>query len=229
MTVAKKDNYLYGIFLREEKNRFLAKVKIKENEISCYVPSSCKLSSLIDMTGRAVILKPVNKPNARTHYSVYALKYRNTFIPINLTYTNKIIEDQIQRRFFSFLGVRDTIQRECKLGNYKTDLFIHNTNTLIEIKSILTFSREATFPAMYSERAIKQLKEISKLLDKGYHACYVLVALSPSIREITINRVLKDYYNIFIECIQKGMTYCAFSVRLHNYTPEIHSKIKVNV
>ena len=59
---------------------------------------------------------------------------------------------------------------------------------------------------MYSERAVKQLKEISRLLDEGYRACYILVSLNPSVKEIVINAEVKDYYNTFMECIEKGMS-----------------------
>lgn len=82
---------------------------------------------------------------------------------------------------------------------------------------------------MYSERAVKQLKEISRLLDEGYRACYILVSLNPSVKEIVINAEVKDYYNTFMECIEKGMTYCAFSVRLRELAPELYAKIKVIV
>ena len=79
---------------------------------------------------------------------------------------------------------------------------------------------------MYSERAIKQLKEISRLLDEGYLACYVLVSLNPC---VTINSEVEDYYKIFRECVEKGMTYCAFSVRLREQVPELYAKIKVTI
>lgn len=108
-------------------------------------------------------------------------------------------------------------------------LFIHDTNTLIEIKSTLSFSQESTFPTVYSERAVKQLTEISRLLDEGYRACYILVSLNPSVKEITINSEIEDYYKEFMKCIEKGMTYCAFSIRLHEQTPELYAKIKITI
>ena len=181
------------------------------------------------MTGRTVLLKPTETPNAKMSYAVYAVKYRKSFILLNLAQANKVIEAQIRRRYFSFLGTRKNVLREYKIGNYKTDLFIQDTNTLIEIKSTLAFSRETTFPTVYSERAVKQLKEISRLLDDGYRACYVLVSLNPSVKEIVINAEVKDYYNAFIECVEKGMTYCAFSIRLHDQKPELRASIKVTI
>lgn len=98
---------------------------------------------------------------------------------------------------------------------------IFQDNQLIYIKS--------TFPTVYSERAVKQLTEISRLLDEGYRACYILVSLNPSVKEITINSEIEDYYKEFMKCIEKGMTYCAFSIRLHEQTPELYAKIKITI
>ena len=221
--------YVYGTFQAEIKNRFLCSVNIGGKDAVCYIPSSCRLSNFIDMTGRTVLLRPIETPNTRTAYAVYAVKYRKGFILLNLAQTNRVIEAQIRRRYFSFLGVRKKISHEYKIGNYKADLFIHDTNTLIEIKSTLSFSKKSTFPTVYSERAVKQLTEISRLLDEGYRACYILVSLNPSVKEITINSEIEDYYKEFMKCIEKGMTYCAFSIRLHEQTPELYAKIKITI
>lgn len=225
----KSMEYVYGTFKTEIKNRFLCSVNINGVDVTCYIPSSCRLSNFIDMTGRTVLLKPVKTANARTAYAVYAVKYRKNFILLNLAQANRVIESQLHRRYFSFLGMRKNVQREYKIGDYKTDLFIHDTKTLIEIKSTLAFSKESVFPTVYSERAVKQLKRISHLLDKGYRACYVLVSLNPSVKEIMINAEVEDYYKAFSECVKKGMNYCAFSVRLNGQNPELHAKLNVTV
>lgn len=222
-------DYVLGIFQTELKNRFLCDVEVDGKTITCYIPSSCRLSNFLDMAGRTVLLKPIKTPKARTPYSVYAVKYKRNYILLNLAEANKIIEAQIGRRFFSFLGRRKQLSHEYKIENYKTDLFIHDTNTLIEIKSTLSFSREAIFPSVYSERAIAQLKQISLLLDKGYKACYILVSLNPSVKEIAVNKQLDDFYDAFMECVDKGMSYCGFSICLKEQSPELYSKIKIKI
>lgn len=222
-------DYMLGTFRTEIKNRFLCSVNVGGKDVTCYISSSCRLSNFIDMTGRTVLLKPIETPNSRTPYAVYAVKYRKSFILLNLAQANRIIETQIQRRKFSFLGARKKVSHEYKIGRYKADLFIHDTNTLIEIKSTLAFSKESVFPTVYSERAVKQLKEISRLLDEGYHACYVLVSLNPCVKEIAINSKVEDYYKAFVECIEKGMDCCAFSIRLREQGPELYAKIKVAI
>ena len=229
MTDLKPIDYVYGTFQNEIKNRFLCSVNIDGKDVICYIPSSCRLSNFIDMTGRTVLLRPIEASNARTPYAVYAVKYRKSFILLNLAQTNRVIEAQVQRRYFSFLGARKKISHEYKIKNYKADLFIHDTNTLIEIKSTLSFSKESIFPTIYSERAVKQLTEISRLLDEGYRACYILVSLNPNVKEIAINSEIENYYEEFMKCVKKGMSYCAFSIRLHEQLPELCAKIKVTI
>ncbi|MCR0327051.1 DNA/RNA nuclease SfsA [[Clostridium] innocuum] len=219
--------FVHGVFQSEIKNRFLCTVKINDVDVTCYIPSSCRLSNFIDMNGRSVLLKPVTTANARTPYAVYAVKYRRGYILLNLVESNRVIESQIHRRLFHFLGKRKTISHEYNIGKYKADIFIHDSRTVIEIKSTLAFGDSACFPTVYSERAVKQLKEISKLLDEGYLACYMLVSLNPQVKKVVINREVDDFYQAFVECVNKGMLYSAFSIQIKNQKPEIRSKIEI--
>ena len=222
-------DFVYGIFQSEIKNRFLCTVKINDEDVTCYIPSSCRLSNFIDMNGRSVLLKPVTTPNARTSYAVYAVKYKRGYILLNLAESNRVIESEIHRRYFHFLGKRKSIAREYKIGKYKADLFIRDSKTIVEIKSTLAFGKNACFPTVYSERAIKQLREISKLLDDGYCACYLLISLNPEVKRITINSEVDDFYRVFVECVSKGMHCDAFSIRINNQKPEIYSKIQIEI
>ena len=99
----------------------------------------------------------------------------------------------------------------------------------MEIKSTLAFGKSACFPTVYSERAVKQLREISKLLDEGYRACYLLISLNPQVKKVSINSEIDDFYQVFAECVSKGMQYGAFSLRINNQKPEIYSKIQIDV
>lgn len=223
------DTIINGVFQTEIKNRFLCTVRVNNEDVTCYIPSSCRLGNFIKMEGRSVLLKPVTTPNARTAFSVYAIKYGRRYILVNLAQTNRVIEEQLHRRYFSFLGKRKKVSREYKVGDYKSDLYIHDTRTIVEIKSTLAFEQEAVFPTVYSERAVKQLRKISALLDEGYNACYILVSLNPSVQQIRINEAIDDFHQAFLECVQKGMAYRAFSIRLHNYQPELYSKITIKL
>ena len=116
-----------------------------------------------------------------------------------------------------------------KIGDYKCDLFINDTKTIVEIKSLLAFEKQAVFPTVYSERAVKQLEQLSALLDQGYSVCFMMISLSTTVKEISINRKIEDFYRLFAECVNKGMKFRGFSLRLNNDGIEVSSVVKMNV
>lgn len=226
MTDAPTTAFKMGIFDTEIKNRFLCSVCIEGESITCYVPSSCRLSNFIDLRGRTVLLKPNGHSQAHTAYTLYAVKFGRKFIPVTLIQANSVVAAALNKRCFSFLGKRQEVIREHKVGNYKSDLYIADTKTLIEVKSILSLEKEASFPSIYSERAINQLKEIRNLLDAGYRACYILVSLNFGVEKVSINHSITDYYNLFQECVSKGMMCYATSIKLDaEMRPRLYKRI----
>lgn len=220
---------IYGTFKEETKNRFLCQVTIDNEDVECYIPSSCRLGNFIDMKGRTVLLKRNQAKDARTEYAVYAVKIKNEFILLNLSQANRIIEVALSKRRFSFLGLRKQIVREKRIGDYKSDLYIEDTKTLIEIKSILSFQKTALFPTVYSERGIKQLVQLSSLLDEGFKVCYFFASFSHHVREIQINNGIEEYARLFNVCLEKGMTVYGITLKMKDGCPLIHSTIPVLV
>ena len=227
-TLTTSDDYVQGVFKCEIKNRFLCQVNVAGNDVICYIPSSCRLSNYFDITDRNVLLKPVKDKNARTKYSVYAVEHEKNYILLNLSQSNRVIENQINRRYFSFLGKRKNVIREAVIAGYKSDLFVKDTNTIIEIKSILSFDKETKFPSMYSKRALQQLSDISELLDKGYNVCYIFVSLNSNVKSLVIDVTKTNYYDLFSKCIEKGMVCHGFSLKFIDGEPKIHSKLQIN-
>ena len=228
-SVSNSDNILQGIFKYEIKNRFLCQVNVAGEDVICYIPSSCRLSNFLDLTNRKVLLKTVNGKKSKTKYSVYAVEYKKSYILLNLSQTNRIIENQINRRYFSFLGKRKNVIREAVIAGYKSDLFVKDSNTIIEIKSILSFDKETKFPSMYSKRALKQLSDISELLEKGYNVCYIFVSLNSNVKSLVIDVTKTNYFDLFSKCIEKGMVCHGFSLKFIDGEPKIHSKLQINL
>lgn len=86
-----------GVFIEESKNRFLCKVLIDNKVCECYVPSSSRIENYLNVKGKKVLLTP-NKSNSRTNYSLFAVKFYNKYILLNLNLTNKVVESIISRR-----------------------------------------------------------------------------------------------------------------------------------
>lgn len=221
--------FVQGIFKEELKNRFLCLVEVDGKDTLCYIPSSCRLSNFVNLVGKDVLLTHNQSSNTRTEFAVYALRDKRQFVLLNMSQANRVIERVIKGRRFSFLGKRVNVKKEYRIEGYKSDLYIDDSHTIVEIKSILSFDRNSLFPTVYSERAIDQLTRLSDLMDKGYKVCYLFASLSPRVKEVKINGEITKYHELFMECVNKGMVLKGYSIKLINNEPVLHSEIKVTV
>ena len=175
MQTTSDTGFIIGTFKKELKNRFLCEVVIRGEDVVCYVPSSCHLSNFLKLEGKQVLLVPTQAADARTKYALFAVRYRNSYILLNTSMANRAIETNIRLRRFSFLGKRQAIRKEHTVHQYKADLYLKETDTIIEIKSIISTDQIASFPTVYSERTIHQLKNLQRLLVEGHKICFFIV------------------------------------------------------
>lgn len=215
-----------GVFVKELKNRFLCEVKIDGKVEECYVPSSCHLSNFLQLKGKRVVLIPTQGKNPRTKYALYAAPYRRNYIILNTSLSNVAIEKGIHNRRFSYLGKRSNVQKEHSVEGYKADLYIPQTKTIVEIKSVLSEKDEAVFPTVFSERTQNQLKSIQEMLEKGYKVVFIIVSLNPYIKKLTIDKST-EFYSELTRCIEKGMEIRAYTSHLKDYEIEIKKQTPV--
>ena len=204
-----------GQFVRELKNRFLCEVVINGRAEECYIPSSCHLGNFLQLEGKDVLLLPTAAKKSRTAFAVIAVKYKRSYVILNTSYANRLVEYAIQGRCLSYLGSRRNHAREKKIEDYKCDFYIEDTNTVIEVKSIISTSKIGEFPTVYSERTLKQLCKIKELLRTGYKVDYIIVSLNPYVKAIELIRDT-EFYKEFDECINVGMSVHAFGCRVSN-------------
>jgi len=216
-----------GVFIRELKNRFLCEVEVAGHVALCYVPSSCHLSNFLNLRGCQVLLKRVESNNARTEFAVFAIPYKRNYIILNTSEANHVFEREINSRRFSYLGDRKKLYRERVVSGYKSDFFIEDSNTIVEIKSVISTEQEAPFPTVFSERTQTQLILIQNLLKEKYNVLFCIVSLSPYVNSI---RIIKEtpFYIEFIKCIEAGMHVEGYRCRLVNGMVHIDKHIHVD-
>jgi DNA-binding sugar fermentation-stimulating protein len=222
------DNLTHAVFIKEQKNRFICEVELSGRSVECYVPSSCRLSNFIELKGKSVLVQPTNGYGARTEYSLIAIPYKHSYILLNSSLANRIVESSIMGRRFSFLGKRLYIQKEQRIEGYKTDLFITDSKTIIEVKSLISMDASACFPTVYSERAINQLKLLLDLLHRGYNACYLIISLNPYVKEVLVD-IESEQCKLLRECISHGMMVKGFSCRLKDGNITLNKIIPVYI
>lgn len=205
--------YTSAVFYREKRHRFACEVLIDENVVDCYVASSCKLSKLINLDQKNVLVKENDREKSKYDYSLFALKQDNCFVLLNLSYVNELVEKLAYAKKIDVLGHPELIIREKNFGKYRADLFIPDTKTIVEIKTVLCDRTDEIFPSVASKRIPHQLEMLYSLLSDGYNVVYLIVCLNPITRKIIINRD-ERFTNLYIRCTNLGMKTeaCALSI-----------------
>ena len=222
------DDFKTGHFIRELKNRFLCEVEIDSESVVCYVPSSCHLSNFLRLYKKEVLLVPTTTPNSRTKYALFAVPYKRSYIVLNTSMANRAVDVSLQKRLFAFLGKRNSISKEHFIDGYKCDFYIEDSDTIIEIKSIIATEYEAAFPTVYSERTVNQLRKIQELLKAGRRACFLVVSLHPYLRKIVIARDT-DFHKELKICMANGMVIRAYTSRLTERGLIIEHQIPIEI
>lgn len=217
-----------GIFINELKNRFLCEVQINGVNTVCYVPSSCHLVNFVKLCGKRVLLAPTQAASSTTQYALYSFPYKRSCILLNTSLANTLIFENIKSRRFSYLGKRNSVKREHLINGYKCDVFIEDTRTIIEIKSVISLESSAIFPTVYSERTLEQLNSIKDLLNIGYTAYLIFVSLNPYINNIVIDEKT-PFYGKLCECIKLGLNIKAYTCIQNDDKIKIRSEISVNL
>lgn len=216
-----------GFFIEESKNRFICTVLIENQIHECYVPIASKLKNYINLKNKRVLLLRNQRDTSRTKYSIFAVQYYGKYILLNIFLANKITEEWLIKHYRS-----SNIYKEKYVDDYKTDFLVMDEKKIIvEVKGVIAARRNILFPTVYSKRAIEQLNKISKLLDNGCKAQYFIVSLSPIVKSIKINNLglYLEYYELLIQCINKGMTIKGFNLKLSNKSVGIGKELEIIV
>lgn len=194
-----------GYFIEECKNRFLCLVDVEGNIVECYVPSSSKLSKLISLQKRKVMLINNVGKKLRTRYTLHAVFVQNRWILLNLNSINDLVFEALSR---TYIG---SIKREYYVGNYKSDFFCYESKEIIEAKGILSNEETVCYPSASSGRHLRQLYSIEQLLKEGYRVRYVFVLMNSVICNIVLNKQEQELVTLFYRCLSLGMKLNFFS------------------
>lgn len=193
-------------FVRELSNRFRCEILLpgKNEPTLCYVPSSCHLSHFIDLSGMPVYVQETYSKEAKLKYSLLAVPYKRSYIALNENLANRAFENDLHLKKFSYLGNRNVFRKECYVDDYKCDFWLPDSNTVVEIKSVISTSTIGVFPSIQSERMLTQLGQIKNIINGGRSVCYYIISLQPYVEAVTLS-CNWEYRSAFLHCVEAGM------------------------
>lgn len=176
---------VFGTFLQRP-NRFEALVEINGEIENVHVPNTGRMSELLHIGTKVVLLKSKN-PNRKTKYSLVFVYKKEHLICINSILANRVFEEGIRDGTIDW--VSGDVFREVTYGKSRLDFFVHgDKKTFIEVKCC-TYEENGVvmFPDAPTERGRKHIDELVKARAEGYDAAIVIFAFMDFVYKFTPN------------------------------------------
>ncbi len=164
-----------GTLIRRYK-RFLADVELGSGEkVLAHVPNSGSMKGCAD-PGWPVALTFNDSPGRKLKYTLELVKSGKYWIGVNTMRPNRLAEEAIASGFVKELAGFGSIRREVKYGkNSRVDLLLEDPekgSVYVEVKNVTMPGPGGAvlFPDAVTERGLKHLEELSKIVTGGGRA-----------------------------------------------------------
>lgn len=207
-----------GKFL-ERPNRFIAKVKLKNNEeVIAHVHDSGRIKELLYENNTVWLRKAKDMSKRKTEWDLISAKAPDgEEILLNSSFHRYISEIILRDKNLSPLGEVDTVRAEVKNGHSRLDYMLEKDNKKIwlEVKGVsLSVDKVAIFPDAPSVRATKHLETLMDIKEKGERACVMLLVFRDSDSFIPNIETDKVLFETFYKAISKGVEIYPIQLRL---------------
>lgn len=214
-------------------NRFIAKVKIKDEIHTVHVKNTGRCKELL-IPHSTVYLAEADNPNRKTKYDLIAVEKKvesgNTLlINMDSQIVNAAAEEWLKKG--ELFGKDAAIRREVTFGKSRFDFYIETKNQKIflEVKGVtLENNGTASFPDAPTERGIKHIKELITCCNSGYESYILFVIQMKGVTEFTPNDVThKAFGDTLREAEKSGVKILAMDCVVTPDSIEIDKKVKI--
>ncbi|MBN2341368.1 MAG: DNA/RNA nuclease SfsA [Deltaproteobacteria bacterium] len=154
--------------------RFLADIQLDSGEqITAHVPNTGSMLST-KAAGSPVAVSYHPAPHRKLKWTLELVKSHNTWVGVNTSVSNRMVEEAIEDKKIKSLVGYDHIRREVKYGvNSRVDLLLERADErcYVEVKNVTYKDGDgAYFPDAVTERGRKHLRELTQMVKEGHRA-----------------------------------------------------------
>lgn len=228
----KYKNVVKGEFLSRP-NRFIAKVKIKEEIHTVHVKNTGRCKELL-VPNATVYLDLADNPNRKTKYDLIAVEKQianDDFLLINMDsqVVNAAAEEWLKKG--DLFGKDAIIRREVTFGKSRFDFYIEKDNRKIflEVKGVtLEKGGIASFPDAPTERGVKHIKELITCCNQGYEGYILFVMQMKGVARFTPNDLTHQAFGDALrEAEKSGVKIMAMDCVVTPQSIEIDKSIEI--
>ncbi len=199
-------------------NRFIAIVRINDEEIKVHVKNTGRCSELL-LPGSVVYLEKADNPDRKTPYDLVAVEHDGKIINIDSQAPNAVVKEWLLKQDYT------NVYPEYRFGNSRIDFYMEKDEVkfLLEVKGCTLF-RDGVgyFPDAPTERGTKHLRELTGALKQGYHAMVGFVIQGEGISEVRPNADTDpEFAKAFYEAKEAGVEILFLKCRVNPDSLEI--------
>ena len=191
-----------GIFL-ERPNRYLARVRIGNEEVPAHVPDPGRLPGLM-IPGRRVRLIHNPGPKRKTDYTLVLVRHGSIWVSVFPVFANALVRQALSDHDLPMLEGYTGFSPEVTMGKSRFDFRLDygDTTAFVEVKSVsLVEATRGKFPDAPTERGVKHVNELIDLSAKGYRTAVLFVSQRSDTRSIAPNDPIDPKFG---DCLRKA-------------------------
>ena len=175
MSKVKFNNLERGKLISRD-NRFVAQVRLEDQEITAYVPNPGRMEELM-IPGTEVFVYHVSQKDRKTEYNLSLINYQGRLVSINSQLPNKLILSALEGQELEPYNQYSNIKAEHSFGDSRLDFYLQGEKeVLVEVKSAtLVEDQIAKFPDAPTKRGRRHLDELIQAVGQGYRAGVIFV------------------------------------------------------
>lgn len=194
------NNVVFGEFI-ERPNRFIAKVKIKNQTHTVHVKNTGRCKELL-LKGARIVLEESHNSERKTKYDLIAVEKQGLgLVNIDSSAPNKAVLEWLQKQDY------DYIKPEHTFGNSRFDFYMEKNGEkyLMEVKGCtLEIGGIGYFPDAPTIRGLKHINELIKAKKQGYKSIIAFVIQMQGITEVRGNQTTHPEFADALEEARKS-------------------------
>lgn len=172
----------------ERVNRFTMRVEIEGREELAFLQNTGRLLEYL-MRGRRGFCAPAAKPK-KLGKRFFAISDNDLAAVVDTYIQSRAFEEAVNRDLIPWLGGYRILRRNVPLAGTRIDYLMSSEagDLLLELKSAaLRLGDYASYPDCPSTRAVKQVREMMRLVERGARAIIAFIAALPNIKGFKLN------------------------------------------
>ena len=211
--------------------RFLADVERSDGSIlTVHVANTGPMLGAWETNGYCYIMAKKNQ--GKLSHGAELVLSKNSLVGINTQIPNKLIKKALEDKFIPQLKEYGTINPEFTLGDSKLDFKLTQNglkDCFVEVKNCSGKKDNlGFFPDTVSERAVKHLKELIQLKEKGFRSVLIFVVQREDVDGFTSGDLYHPEYGLLLrEAISKGVEVICYSCDVNLESINLKKQIKL--